>query len=90
MKKLTVEDFPFMVNDAVHQAFVKYLAAEKTVRAMIEAILASQMENAVDPWEIVRREHPELMEFEAEYGDKYYMSKSVLTKNMNLQIRKPK
>ena len=53
--------FPFKPNECVVAAFRQEAQLKRAIVVMTEA-LAKVAADAVDPWDILMREHPELME----------------------------
>ena len=55
--------FPFKPNKTVAAAFQHESTLRNTAKLLIDTLLESVIEQSIDPWEIVKREHPELAKY---------------------------
>lgn len=68
-KKLTYEDFPIKVTDAVQAAFENDVVVKRSAEALVQAIMhETQMQfKNCNPWKIVQQEMPELAQYMADH-----------------------
>ncbi len=52
--------FPFEPSEKVKAAFRRGTALRETVALMTEALMRAAADTTTDPWDVVRKEHPEL------------------------------
>ena len=52
--------FPFEPNEKVKAAFGQQKVLERVVRIIVEALVSGLTDVFINPWDIVRKEHPEL------------------------------
>jgi hypothetical protein len=73
--------FPFEPNEKVKAAFEQSSQYAKVLDMMIKALTQAFTQEYIDPWSIVQKEHPELMDFDR-------LSYNHLTKKIILRINK--
>lgn len=59
-KKEEEVKFPFMPNEQVKAAFRQEVQLKRAIAMMTEA-LAKTASDVLDPWEVVKKEHPEIL-----------------------------
>ena len=64
-KELTIDDFPLESTDAVKEAFASNAKIQRTVKLLTDSLVESLSSlDSIDPWAIVRKEMPEISQFQ--------------------------